>query len=483
MKALGCAGRDAGRKNLGIASCCFGALLAFLVVAVHRTGPMALAAGLPAWKPFVWGVFAGLLIFGVGSALFYARERFESSSGRRRWRLIAGGVGVLASLAGWLFPLPPTVGGVAGGVGAALLLLAWLDWFAGRTMAERFVCTGLAFAAAVAVNGVLFFVPLPLVSSAAAGLIVFSWAGLLLFAPQVSEGAVIPPEGEGLSAGDRLTSFAAGAWRPLVGALITVLVFGFTWDTDLMNIALNQGASLAFEKIAGMAAGSVLFIALSRFAQKGGDAQRVLFNTVLPLMVLVFVIRPYFLDVPTDAMILTVFGVLREAGFALFLGAAWIAVSDGVRESDVSTGFGAGILLAGFGACGLAGLMATYVLGPIASYMGAILFTLYLVVIAIVNAPLVDGAPTKRARGSAPEGDLGAVIAQRCEALSEQWALTPREREVMALLTRGHSYPYIAKELVVSENTVRTHVRNVYRKAQIGSREELIALIHEDVLG
>ena len=38
---------------------------------------------------------------------------------------------------------------------------------------------------------------------------------------------------------------------------------------------------------------------------------------------------------------------------------------------------------------------------------------------------------------------------------------------------------YIAKELVVSENTVRTHVRNVYRKAQIGSREELIALIHQ----
>ena len=50
----------------------------------------------------------------------------------------------------------------------------------------------------------------------------------------------------------------------------------------------------------------------------------------------------------------------------------------------------------------------------------------------------------------------------------------------MALLTRGHSYPYIAKELVVSENTVRTHVRNVYRKAKIGSREELIALIHQD---
>ena len=111
--------------------------------------------------------------------------------------------------------------------------------------------------------------------------------------------------------------------------------------------------------------------------------------------------------------------------------------------------------------------------------MGAILFTFYIVIIAIVNAPIVDGAAAK-APADAPKDDLEAVIARRCEALSDAWALTPREREVMALLTRGHSYPYIAKELVVSEKTVRTHVRNVYRKAKIGSREELIALIHQD---
>ena len=50
----------------------------------------------------------------------------------------------------------------------------------------------------------------------------------------------------------------------------------------------------------------------------------------------------------------------------------------------------------------------------------------------------------------------------------------------MELIARGNAGARIAEDLVVSENTVRTHVRNVYRKAKIGSREELIALIHQD---
>lgn len=472
-------GRAASLGALGVASCCFGALMGVLVVATHRTGAMVLAVGLAAWKPFAGACFAGLLVLGGGLVLFYAREGFDRSSQRRRRRLIIGGIGAFVAIAGWLVPLPVFVGGAVEGLGVSLLLLAWLDWFALRTMAERFSCTGLAFAVAAAVSALLFCAPASLVPLGMAVLVALAWIGLLSTASDGAASGFAQPEGEGLSPKERLKSFAAGTWRPVVGAFITMFVFGFTWDTDLMSITLNYGASLAFEKVIGMALGAALFVGLSRFARKGGDAQRVLFNTVLPLMVLVFVIRPYFLDVPTDALVLTVFGVLREAGFALFLGAAWIAVSDAARESDVSTGFSAGVLLAGFGACGLAGLGITYVLGPIVSYMGAILFTFYIVIIAIVNAPIVDGAVAK-APADAPKDDLEAVIARRCEALSDAWALTPREREVMALLTRGHSYPYIAKELVVSENTVRTHVRNVYRKAKIGSREELIALIHQD---
>lgn len=55
----------------------------------------------------------------------------------------------------------------------------------------------------------------------------------------------------------------------------------------------------------------------------------------------------------------------------------------------------------------------------------------------------------------------------------DEWeALTDREREVLRLLARGHTYNRIADELVVSPKTVETHVRNILRKLQLANRHE-----------
>lgn len=68
----------------------------------------------------------------------------------------------------------------------------------------------------------------------------------------------------------------------------------------------------------------------------------------------------------------------------------------------------------------------------------------------------------------------------RCAALAEQFGLSPREAEILVYLARGFSPTYIAKDLVLSVSTVRTHVRNIYRKLGIGKREELIHLVDEE---
>ena len=44
-------------------------------------------------------------------------------------------------------------------------------------------------------------------------------------------------------------------------------------------------------------------------------------------------------------------------------------------------------------------------------------------------------------------------------------------------MARGHRPAYVADVLCISEHTVRTHVRNMYRKLDVGSREELIQLV------
>jgi DNA-binding NarL/FixJ family response regulator len=50
--------------------------------------------------------------------------------------------------------------------------------------------------------------------------------------------------------------------------------------------------------------------------------------------------------------------------------------------------------------------------------------------------------------------------------------LTPRERQVLDLLTRGGSYPLIGQALGISTNTVQSHIRSIYRKLQVSTKSE-----------
>ena len=52
--------------------------------------------------------------------------------------------------------------------------------------------------------------------------------------------------------------------------------------------------------------------------------------------------------------------------------------------------------------------------------------------------------------------------------------LSGREREVCAQLVRGHAPRAIARELCISEHTVRNHAKAVYRKLGVHSRVELV---------
>lgn len=53
--------------------------------------------------------------------------------------------------------------------------------------------------------------------------------------------------------------------------------------------------------------------------------------------------------------------------------------------------------------------------------------------------------------------------------------LTPREREVLALLIAGKSNAAIAEELFISLRTVTTHLSRLYAKLEVSSRTEAIS--------
>lgn len=57
----------------------------------------------------------------------------------------------------------------------------------------------------------------------------------------------------------------------------------------------------------------------------------------------------------------------------------------------------------------------------------------------------------------------------------EDTFLSEREKEVLSGLTKGKSYQEIGKELFISIDTVRHHIRNIYSKLHVHSQSEAVA--------
>ena len=86
-------------------------------------------------------------------------------------------------------------------------------------------------------------------------------------------------------------------------------------------------------------------------------------------------------------------------------------------------------------------------------------------------------------QGSDPlEGTSGAgrpdapPCLQEARTLQAAYGLTNRETDVAVLLLEGRSRPFIRDELVVSINTVSTHVRSIFAKCGVHSQQELMVL-------
>ena len=57
--------------------------------------------------------------------------------------------------------------------------------------------------------------------------------------------------------------------------------------------------------------------------------------------------------------------------------------------------------------------------------------------------------------------------------------LTPREYEILGEIVAGLSNKEIEEKLVISHNTVRTHIKNLYSKLGVSSRAQAIKKAHE----
>lgn len=152
--------------------------------------------------------------------------------------------------------------------------------------------------------------------------------------------------------------------------------------------------------------------------------------------------------------------------------------------SLVSLGFALGALF-GQAVGGLFGMEMTAVQGV----------TVVLVIVAVLASSVLAAAryPSDAAGGpsdapagptcGAPSGAASGApfgadpIAGACATLVRRHGLSAREAEVLDLLARGNTRVSIADKLCISENTVRVHVKNIYAKLYIHSKQQLIDMV------
>lgn len=59
-------------------------------------------------------------------------------------------------------------------------------------------------------------------------------------------------------------------------------------------------------------------------------------------------------------------------------------------------------------------------------------------------------------------------------AASPDVALTPREGQILALISRGYSNQEIANELYLSINSIKSHIRSAYRRIGVERRTQAV---------
>jgi DNA-binding CsgD family transcriptional regulator len=261
-------------------------------------------------------------------------------------------------------------------------------------------------------------------------------------------------------------------WKPLVGAILGAFVSGLVWDPvpagEAARSSTTEGSLLSL--LAPLLA-AVLVIAALLLRPKAFTLH-VFCEVVMPIAIGILLVIPYMGLDQFIPPLLPYF--ISEMCFAMIVLAVWASMAAGVRTADLNAWVvfttGCGLLAAAF----LLGLFAIHLIGLGGKLLCLLLFTLFL--LSMIIDFVLQGRPQNRSR-ELQRDVFERFLRQRCEKLSAEHGLSNREQEVFIYLARGYSHVFIAKELYVSENTIRTHVKHIYTKLSLNSLEELICLI------
>lgn len=291
------------------------------------------------------------------------------------------------------------------------------------------------------------------------------------------------PEGHRLQPGSRPFGRELSAAIALYGMLFVLAGHVLpetesTWVLSAAPGAVNVAAFLLIE------------IALSAYMVKRIHRENpiVAYRPATILVALAFLLLPF-----SGAELSIACMAVAFAGFGSFMVFFWIVmgnISQKRRLSFIrvySQGFLT--LLAGIAAGEIVAWLLVLIRRPGFDYVATLSIVSLFLLVAMMWQ-MSDGSrfanETKEMGGQFFEPDENARTehpqsgSDNLERTATRYHLSPRETEVLALLLKGRSIPYICDELFIAKSTAQTHVRHIYAKMEItGGRQELIDRIEK----
>lgn len=256
--------------------------------------------------------------------------------------------------------------------------------------------------------------------------------------------------------------------------MIASFIQGLVWDPVASQTGMIDAWSVrSLSVVAGPAVGAVvIFLILG--ASKGAKGLRTLQQVAYPIAMAILLLYPVV--GPAEGVLADVLELVPQACFALVALFLWSAAAIAARGLRLLPSLVLAACAAGLALAYLAGLLLIKVVGTGGRDLCLVMLTAYLVLFSI---SLAQNTQTEKHGRVTDELRPEVLIRQRCDELSGAYGVSPRETEVLYYLGRGYNHGYIARKLFVSENTVRTHVRHIYAKLGVSSREELLDLIDD----
>lgn len=263
----------------------------------------------------------------------------------------------------------------------------------------------------------------------------------------------------------------------VVGATATISLF---WS--LVNNGTVPLPHSLFEAsvLSGMAVAVLLMVYMTRFSRSLNLGT--LYRWVLPLVAAAFAL----LFVPGTVSVLVAcllaFAAQALLNLLTFVYFAELAQRTGTPPYRVF-GLGRFFLEVGF----LIGIVVTpaamLFVGATGSYHGVFAMALAVLIVLVMSSVAIQDrlAFTLEDREKPMPSSGTDALEAACDTVAERYRMTNREREILSYLAQGYSLPYIRNELYIAQSTIDTHVRHIYKKMEIHSKEELITEVRENI--